>query len=261
MDEKAAFENFPPIGFVIATKMVVEEENKVCFMYRETPMDAQDSGWRLFAGTETQEYVDVADNSGIYAPTTVLMIDESIRELLLEPVGSAFERESPEGDWYAAEGFAADGESTIIHDLGDGWSIELPGDFEVEEEEDGALVFAGPSRTVRIAFYTMEEKTAEQIYKEHLAFVNDRDQTEIPTISSFEFEIEDQKLLGFLVEEEDEGRTFQVLYGFTLVGKEVAQFAAYFDDEDDREWAIETWMELLKDESEDEAEATLSRNN
>lgn len=260
MSENAAFENFPPIGFVIATKRVVEEENKVCFMYRETPMDPQDSGWRLFAGTETQEYVDIAENSGIYAPTTILMIDDSIRDLLLEPVGSAFEREGPDGDWYGAEGFNADGEETIVHDLGDGWSIELAPDFDAEEEEDGAIVFAGPNRTVRIAFYEMPDKSEEAIYKEHYKFVFDRDESEIPTISNFEFELEDQKLLGFLVEEQDEDRIYQVLYGFTLVGKEIAQFAAYFDDEEDREWAIETWMELLKDDSGDLSDE-MAKNN
>lgn len=261
MEETAAFENFPPIGFVIATKLIVEEEHKVCFMYRETPMDPQDSGWRLFAGTETQEYVDVAENSGIYAPTTILMLDGSLREMLLKPVGSAFEREGPDSEWFPAEGFDANGEATVIHELGEGWTIELGGDFEVEEEEDGAMVFAGPGRTIRLAFYTMEEKSKEEIYKEHFDFVNKRDQTEFPTIANFEYDLEGHKLLGFLVQENDEGRNYQVLYGFTLTDTEIAQFAAYFDDEDDREWAIETWMELIKDSGEEKSIEALSKDN
>lgn len=261
MSETAAFENFPPIGFVIATKLVVEEEHKVCFMYRETPMDPQDSGWRLFAGSETQEYVDVAENSGIYSPTEILMLDEGLREMLLSPVGSAFEREGPDGEWLAADGFDADGESTLTHQLGEGWSIGIGADFEAEEEEDGAIVFAGPNRTVRLAFYEMKEKASEDIYKEHQAYINERDQSEFPTIANFEFEIEGHQLLGFLVAEEDEGRAYQVLYGFTFIEKEIAQYAAYFDDEDDREWAVETWMELLKDTSEAEAIEAMSKNN
>ena len=39
-----------PAGFIIATKRVAEEEEKICFMYREAPMDPQDSGWRVFTG-------------------------------------------------------------------------------------------------------------------------------------------------------------------------------------------------------------------
>ena len=91
----------PQLGFLIATKRVAEEEHKVCFMYRESPMDPQDSGWRVFAGDESQEYVDLSENSGIYQPAAILMIDDSISDLLGEPIGSAFERDDATSPWRA----------------------------------------------------------------------------------------------------------------------------------------------------------------
>ena len=45
------------LGYVLATRMLVEGKKKVRFMYRETPDNSQDSGWRFFCGEEDDEYV------------------------------------------------------------------------------------------------------------------------------------------------------------------------------------------------------------
>ena len=44
-------------GYVLATKMLVDGKRKVRFMYRETPDNNQDSGWRFFCGDENDEFV------------------------------------------------------------------------------------------------------------------------------------------------------------------------------------------------------------
>jgi hypothetical protein len=47
--------------------------------------------------------------------------------------------------------------------------------------------------------------------------------------------------IGFVVVESDETHEYKVLYGYTIIGNEVAQGAYYFDHDDDREWALRTW--------------------
>ena len=45
-------------GGCFATDMITVEGRKVGYMYREKPDFAEDSGWRFFSGTESQEYLD-----------------------------------------------------------------------------------------------------------------------------------------------------------------------------------------------------------
>jgi len=64
----------------------------VGFRYREKPDSERDSGWRFFAGNETQSYVDDPDNLGMYDVNTIANYDPEIVPLLDSPFGSAFER-------------------------------------------------------------------------------------------------------------------------------------------------------------------------
>jgi hypothetical protein len=83
-------ENF---GYVMATKMLVDNKRKVRFMYREEQSNIQDSGWRFFCGDEDQNYTDNPDNIAIYDVDTILAIDKSISPYLRSAKGTAFERE------------------------------------------------------------------------------------------------------------------------------------------------------------------------
>jgi hypothetical protein len=230
------------IGFVIATKRIAEDEHKVCFMYRETPIDPQDSGWRLFSGDESQEYVNNPDNSGIYQPINILMIDSSIEALLDEPIGSAFERVDGTSEWMPAADYnAGNGDEIERQEIGGGWQIAISGIFDRYEEEEGDTVFAAHGRTARIAIWDFSEKSPEEVISIHREFIQDRDQTETPTIESFETAEDGVLRIGFLVEESDEERTYKVIYGYTIIGCEVAQGAYYFDVDTDRDWAMDTW--------------------
>jgi len=60
-------------------------------MYREEPDFEDDSGWRFFSGDETEEYMNDADNCGIYEVNTIANYDQSIIPLLDAEIGSAFE--------------------------------------------------------------------------------------------------------------------------------------------------------------------------
>ena len=78
-------------GFVLTTNRVAKERQKVGFMYREEAK-APDSGWRFFAGTEDQEYVDNPDNIHQYDISTIIDIDPSIQPYLSSYPGVAFEK-------------------------------------------------------------------------------------------------------------------------------------------------------------------------
>lgn len=67
-------------------------------MFRETPEKHQppgargDSGWRFFAGDESDAFIARAENFNIYPVQAILELDASITPHLNAPVGSAFKR-------------------------------------------------------------------------------------------------------------------------------------------------------------------------
>jgi hypothetical protein len=84
-------------GYVMASKMLVDNKRKIRFMYHEEPANEQDSGWRFFCGDENQEYTDNPDNIAIYDINTILSVDKSITPYLKSAMGMAFEREDENG--------------------------------------------------------------------------------------------------------------------------------------------------------------------
>ena len=85
-------ELIPSMGGCIATDKITVEGMQVGYMYREKPDEEFDNGWRFFSGTETQDYVDNPENSGIYAQNTIANYDRAIIPYLHYPYGSQLER-------------------------------------------------------------------------------------------------------------------------------------------------------------------------
>jgi hypothetical protein len=81
------------LGGCLATDMITVDGMPVRFMYRERPDNDLDSGWRFFAGGETDEYIDNPANSGVYDVNTIANYDPDIIPHLEAPKGSAFERD------------------------------------------------------------------------------------------------------------------------------------------------------------------------
>ena len=92
-------------GYVMATKMLVDNRRKVCFMYREEPANKKDSGWRFFCGEEDQGYTDNPDNIAIYDINTIIAIDKSISPYLKSAMGTALEREDENGIFSISKDF------------------------------------------------------------------------------------------------------------------------------------------------------------
>lgn len=77
--------------------MITVKGNRVGYMYRQLPQNKCDSGWVFTAGTESQEFMDDANNHGIYNINTIANYDPEIIPLLDSPAGSAFERKNGVG--------------------------------------------------------------------------------------------------------------------------------------------------------------------
>jgi hypothetical protein len=91
-------------GACFASDRITVDGTKVGFCYREAPCFEADSGWRFFAGDETQEYADCEENFAIYDVNTIANYDPDIVALLDAPEGAAFAREGEGGlalvpDW------------------------------------------------------------------------------------------------------------------------------------------------------------------
>ncbi|MGO9930700.1 MAG: DUF2185 domain-containing protein [Steroidobacteraceae bacterium] len=96
---------FEPIavgfGSCYASDRITVDGCRVGYMYREAPdgksSNTADSGWRFFAGDESDEYCSVPANFEIYDVNTIANYDPEITPHLHAEVGSAFSREADVG--------------------------------------------------------------------------------------------------------------------------------------------------------------------
>ena len=79
-------------GAAYASDRIAVDGAPVGWCYREEPDSDVDSGWRFFAGDESQEYADNPDNFALYDLNTIANYDPDITSILEAPVGAAFER-------------------------------------------------------------------------------------------------------------------------------------------------------------------------
>lgn len=85
------------------TKRVLEDGVKVGYLYREEPDEERDSGWRITANDESDEYMSDASNIAFISLGVVLSRDDSFRDLLDAPSGSAFVRNKMSGAFEATD--------------------------------------------------------------------------------------------------------------------------------------------------------------
>ena len=134
------FENFPPIGGLMVSKMVFDKNIKPRFLYREKRTRPEDSGWRIFTGFESEEYTNDSNNVGIYNPLTLLKIEPSLKNILLKGIGSVYERQDDNSEWYKVTDYDLDDDFMTSHKLTENWTIEINNLFERTIEENGDLL-------------------------------------------------------------------------------------------------------------------------
>lgn len=79
-------------GLAMVSDMVTVEGYTVAYMYRDEPEEADDSGWRFFAGNESDAYLDNAKNFSLLDVNIVANYDPTIISHLDAPVGAAFDK-------------------------------------------------------------------------------------------------------------------------------------------------------------------------
>ncbi len=95
-------------GDCVASDAITLPGRKVGYMVREaseapkTETARGDSGWRFFAGDESDAYVANAANFNIFPVNAIANLDPDIIPLLKSPPGSAFKRENGTGPFKKA---------------------------------------------------------------------------------------------------------------------------------------------------------------
>jgi hypothetical protein len=92
----------PGHGSCLATDRITVGHQPVGFMYRDIPDNAYDSGWRFFAGDESQHYLDDPTNFETYDVNTIANYDSEIVPLLDAAARSAFEWDEEKGGFVKA---------------------------------------------------------------------------------------------------------------------------------------------------------------
>ncbi len=87
------------IGAIFVSNKILLNKESPSWMYREEPSNDGDSGWRVFAGSEDDEYLDNPDNFKLITADQLIKIDEEIKVNLLAPYGFSFERNTISRKW------------------------------------------------------------------------------------------------------------------------------------------------------------------
>ena len=82
----------PHDGGCVATDRITVDGCEVGYMYREDPEEEGDTGWRFYAGDESEDYVYDLRNSGIYEVNTIANYDSAILAHLHTEAPCAFEK-------------------------------------------------------------------------------------------------------------------------------------------------------------------------
>ena len=82
----------PGRGGCLATDRIVVDGFPVGYMYREDPVNQEDSGWRFFSGDEDEVYMGDLSKHGVYDVNTIVNYDPTVINYLNLPIGTELER-------------------------------------------------------------------------------------------------------------------------------------------------------------------------
>lgn len=66
------------------------------------------------------------------------------------------------------------------------------------------------------------------------------------TLKTYELSDGNIARIGYMIEENDDMKRYKVIYGFSIVDEEVLQLAFYMDNDEDLDWAMDTWKKITK---------------
>src|SRR5215475_5230376 len=80
------------LGACFITDRVTVDGQKIGYMYREEPDSPEDSGWRFFAGDESEDYLEDTARTDVYAVNTAANYDPDIISYLETEPPCVFEK-------------------------------------------------------------------------------------------------------------------------------------------------------------------------
>jgi hypothetical protein len=88
-------------GFLaLVSRLVFEETLPVRFMYKTVPEHLNDTGWRMFTGYETEEFLDNEQINLVPMPLERMVeLDPSLTELVTYNAGTVWERTPESNGW------------------------------------------------------------------------------------------------------------------------------------------------------------------
>ncbi|CAM1344008.1 DUF2185 domain-containing protein [Tenacibaculum amylolyticum] len=87
------------IGAIFISNKILSGKETPRWMYREEPDNEGDSGWRVFAGDEDEDYLDDHNNFKLITADQLIAIDDSLKANLLAPYGFSFEKSDETNEW------------------------------------------------------------------------------------------------------------------------------------------------------------------
>jgi hypothetical protein len=90
------------IGAILISCKILVEHEEPAWMYRENTNLKDDSGWRVFSGSEDENYLTDPSNFKLISANQLIEIDENIKVNLLAPIGSSFEKDDKK-NWVIVE--------------------------------------------------------------------------------------------------------------------------------------------------------------
>jgi hypothetical protein len=89
--------------FALVSKMYFENNGIIKFLYREKPDNKGDSGWRMFTGSEDDDYANDPQNIKMIKVGYLLDKDPSLLEPLKNGYNVAYERDNEKAKWKKVE--------------------------------------------------------------------------------------------------------------------------------------------------------------
>lgn len=94
-------------GFlVLVSKLCFDEKLPIRFMYKTVPEHLNDTGWRMFTGYETEEFLaNQIDNLLPIPLEKICQLDPSIKPLTEYNAGTVWERTPEDNSWQRVEDY------------------------------------------------------------------------------------------------------------------------------------------------------------